>query len=597
MTNSYGQALVQNTNFQYPWPQLPAGTTRFTMFIKGNNDAYITLSPRNCGITDDERNDVGIPKIVIGGYHNQKSGFLCSSIDDHAGWEQFPSPNILSTTEEREFFVQFVNNSLQIGKVGEAPFMTVNYSCTVDIKYVGIASGYDGDVDWKYCVLQEFNVTDASETYSLCDGISTTKVSMSDDVPEYGSSLSLGILKSAHVKMNLSHLNLQSQQKNGTSYEFGSKITGINLFGEDDEFVSLRNGSRVEMTLGLLPRITPRTATTLVIPVCYYFSHLGVWSEDGCRTIKVTISHVTCSCDHMTSFAVLMQLIDIEIPLVHQYALHNLTVVGIAISSVCLIITLALYGYLRMYRQPRVVIHANLAFSILIGQLIFVFGIDATPKTNCIAVTILLHYAYTAVFIWMLMEGVFLYIKMKPTIKWSLKPSVCMPIAWGIPIIITLLTFGIRHRMYGSNDVCWLPINRGVIYAFVGPALVIVGINTVILYLTLETFKNLKTIREKKEKERFRAIARALAILEPLLGLTWVFGVLQFDKTSAVVFSYLFGIFNTSQGIFILLWQCLMDEDVAKVLRRRFGKRVDNHNDSPTRKRNTTEMAQVQIQG
>ncbi|XP_072025510.1 adhesion G-protein coupled receptor D1-like [Amphiura filiformis] len=295
----------------------------------------------------------------------------------------------------------------------------------------------------------------------------------------------------------------------------------------------------------------------------------------------------------MTSFAVLMQLIDIDIPAAHQYALHNLTVVGIAISSVCLIITLVIYVYLRMYRKARVVIHANLAFSILIGQLTFVFGIDATPKTNCIAVTILLHYAYTAVFMWMLMEGVFLYLKMKPTIKWSLKPIVCMPIAWGIPMIITLTTFGIRHRMYGSNDVCWLPINRGVIYAFVGPALFIVVINTIILFLVLETFTNLKTIKDKKDKERFRAIARALIILEPLLGLTWVFGVLQFDKTSAVVFSYLFVIFNTSQGVFILSWQCLMDDDVAMFLRHRFGKRVDNHSDSPT-SRNTTEMTQVQ---
>ncbi|XP_072014828.1 uncharacterized protein [Amphiura filiformis] len=116
-------------------------------------DAYITLSPSNDGITDDAPADVGIPKIAIGGWSNQESGFLCNSNDD---WERFPSPNILSSIEEREFFVQFVDGSLEVGKVGEAPFMTVSYSCAVDVKYIGIASGHGGDVQWRYCEYAAF---------------------------------------------------------------------------------------------------------------------------------------------------------------------------------------------------------------------------------------------------------------------------------------------------------------------------------------------------------------------------------------------------------------------------------------------------------
>ena len=36
----------------------------------------------------------------------------------------------------------------------------------------------------------------------------------------------------------------------------------------------------------------------------------------------------------------------------------------------------------RLYKKARVIIHANLAFSMLIGQLIFVFGIDTAPKVR-----------------------------------------------------------------------------------------------------------------------------------------------------------------------------------------------------------------------
>ena len=45
----------------------------------------------------------------------------------------------------------------------------------------------------------------------------------------------------------------------------------------------------------------------------------------------------------------------------------------------------------------------------------------------------------------------------------------------------------------------------------------------------------------------YRASLRALVILEPLLGTTWIFGILQFNQASAIFFSYLFVILNTTQ--------------------------------------------------
>ena len=36
----------------------------------------------------------------------------------------------------------------------------------------------------------------------------------------------------------------------------------------------------------------------------------------------------------------------------------------------------------RLYKKTRVIIHANLAFSMFMGQIIFVFGIDVAPKVE-----------------------------------------------------------------------------------------------------------------------------------------------------------------------------------------------------------------------
>ncbi|XP_072044051.1 uncharacterized protein [Amphiura filiformis] len=149
---SYGSRRVQNSDFQYPFPQLPAGTERFTFSVKGRNDAYIILSPTNSGLSNDRDKDNarGITKIVIGGWNNQESALLCNSNVD---WKRFPSPNVLSAFEAREFFVQFLpgTNCLQVGRVGQPPFMTTPY-CSENVKYVGIASGWgSSNTQWEFC--------------------------------------------------------------------------------------------------------------------------------------------------------------------------------------------------------------------------------------------------------------------------------------------------------------------------------------------------------------------------------------------------------------------------------------------------------------
>ncbi len=86
--------------------------------------------------------------VVIGGYMNAQSGFLCNSREP---WELVDTPNILDSTDEREFYIEFESGSLQVGLVGEAPFLNMSYNCVVDVNYFGIATGFGGSAEWKYC--------------------------------------------------------------------------------------------------------------------------------------------------------------------------------------------------------------------------------------------------------------------------------------------------------------------------------------------------------------------------------------------------------------------------------------------------------------
>ena len=61
-------------------------------------------------------------------------------------------------------------------------------------------------------------------------------------------------------------------------------------------------------------------------------------------------------------------------------------------------------------------IHINLCISLAIAQIIFVVGIDLTGPPNgdvpihCQVIAVLLHYFFLVAFMWMLMEGVVLYL-------------------------------------------------------------------------------------------------------------------------------------------------------------------------------------------
>ena len=65
----------------------------------------------------------------------------------------------------------------------------------------------------------------------------------------------LGILKSAHKEISLNNSVRDNNVTTTSSFEFGSKIASVDLFGEDNKPISLRNGTHINITLDLLPKV------------------------------------------------------------------------------------------------------------------------------------------------------------------------------------------------------------------------------------------------------------------------------------------------------------------------------------------------------
>ncbi|XP_070570479.1 adhesion G-protein coupled receptor D1-like [Ptychodera flava] len=137
-----------------------------------------------------------------------------------------------------------------------------------------------------------------------------------------------------------------------------------------------------------------------------------------------------------------------------------------------------------------------------------------------------------------------------------------------LPLMLVVCSASIAHAQYGSDKNCWLTTEKGAIWAFLGPVLVIIAGNTVILGKIVRVIVSLKCNTNEEKHAKLRSSARATVVLLPLLGLTWVFGILSINSQT-LVFEYAFAILNSLQGFFIFLFYCIGSSEVRKQLIRR----------------------------
>ncbi|KAG7269314.1 hypothetical protein CRUP_031834, partial [Coryphaenoides rupestris] len=146
-------------------------------------------------------------------------------------------------------------------------------------------------------------------------------------------------------------------------------------------------------------------------------------SLTGCKLLDTNRSHTTCSCSHLTNFAILMAhrgnvgrggggagCRGRRVRLRSRLLCH-LKGLGIAVSLVCLAISLFTFCFFRGLQSDRNTIHKNLCLNLFLGELVFLVGINMTePKLVCSIIAGVLHFCFLAAFAWMCLEGVQLHL-------------------------------------------------------------------------------------------------------------------------------------------------------------------------------------------
>ncbi|XP_010769133.1 latrophilin-2 isoform X1 [Notothenia coriiceps] len=297
-------------------------------------------------------------------------------------------------------------------------------------------------------------------------------------------------------------------------------------------------------------------------------SMMGHWSTQGCKLLDSNKTHTTCSCSHLTNFAILMAHRETSIhDRVHELLLTVITRVGIVVSLVCLTISIFTFCFFRGLQSDRNTIHKNLCINLFIAELIFLIGIDMTePRIGCAIIAGILHFFFLASFSWMCLEGVQLYLMLVEVFEseYSRKKYYYVS-GYLFPAIVVGVSAAIDYRSYGTKKACWLSVDNHFIWSFIGPVTFIIMLNLIFLVITMyKMVKHSTTLKPDSSRlENIKSWVMGAFALLCLLGLTWSFG-LFFINEASIVMAYLFTIFNTFQGMFIFIFHCLLQKKVRK---------------------------------
>uniref|UniRef100_A0ABM5ETK6 Adhesion G protein-coupled receptor B2 isoform X1 n=2 Tax=Pogona vitticeps TaxID=103695 RepID=A0ABM5ETK6_9SAUR len=365
----------------------------------------------------------------------------------------------------------------------------------------------------------------------------------------------------------------------------------------------------------------------------------GNWDTDSCRTVETLSAHTKCLCSQLSTFAVVAQLPK-DLAMDSGSSPSVPLMIGCAVSCMALLTLLVIYAaFWRFIKSERSIILLNFCVSILASNVLILVGqSQMLSKGVCTMTAAFLHFFFLSSFCWVLTEAWQSYLAVIGRMRTRLVRKRFLCLGWGLPALVVAVSVGFtRTKGYGTSSYCWLSLEGGLLYAFVGPAAVIVLVNMLIGIIVFNKLMSRDGISDKSKKQRagtmhvrpagasprFRsppcgslllkctkcgvisstALPLATAnsamaslwsscVVLPLLALTWMSAVLAMTDRRSILFQVLFAVFNSVQGFVIITVHCFLRREVQDVVKCQIGVcKSDENENSPDSCKN----GQVQI--
>ncbi|XP_067273076.1 uncharacterized protein [Pseudorasbora parva] len=345
---------------------------------------------------------------------------------------------------------------------------------------------------------------------------------------------------------------------------------------------------KVNQTINNISFAFDITDQSLGNPQCVFWNfNLDAWDSTGCK-VKPYISKgnetgkISCECNHTTSFSILMSPFSLD----DNKALAYITYIGVSISLasliLCLIIETIVWKSVTRNDTSymRHVSIVNIAVSLLIANICFIIGAavaeqeQPTSVGRCTPAVFFMHFFYLALFFWMLISALLLFYRTVMVLSQMSRArmmAIAFIVGYGAPLLIAVITVASTagpQNYITKEKACWLNWNESkALLAFVIPALTIVAINLVVLIVVLYKMlrRGVGATTQPDEKHALVVIARCVAILTPIFGLTWGFGIGTMVSRELGI-HVVFALLNSLQGFFILMFGTLLDSKIREAL-------------------------------
>nr|XP_046271820.1 adhesion G protein-coupled receptor E1-like [Scatophagus argus] len=394
------------------------------------------------------------------------------------------------------------------------------------------------------------------------------------------------------AKGNIMEINLESLAKNNN----GSAAAAFMTLNGMESLLShqyFKTENRTEMYSDVITAILPLVKnTSLTEPVNFTLRHKETtpesglmtcvywegktegmtktmrWSVEGCWVAYTNENYTVCSCSHLSTFALIMQIGE---PPPDDAFLEWLNRMCVIVGLFFL--ALAIFTFLLCSWNPKInnTARLHLCLSLFFSHLLLLWN-DKYVKHElaCTVMAGLLHFLVIASFVWMLLEALQLHLLVRRLSKVQVIQRDGLPrpllylIGYGVPFVIVGISALVYSDGYGATeaDVCWLSQQRSFNWALTGPVIVILGLNWILFCATLwslrPTLANMKSDISQSKDTRlilFKIVAQFV-----ILGCTWILGLYQTN----LFFRVLFIILNSQQGTFLFIVHCLLNKEVRE---------------------------------
>ncbi|XP_076232518.1 diuretic hormone 44 receptor 1 isoform X3 [Calliopsis andreniformis] len=261
--------------------------------------------------------------------------------------------------------------------------------------------------------------------------------------------------------------------------------------------------------------------------------------------------------------------------------------IGYSLSLLTLIVAVSIFLYCKELRCIRNNIHTNLMFTYILADLMWILNsimqVSMQPDVpTCVTFLFLLNYFQLTNYFWMFVEGLYLFLLVMKTFTGDkIKLRLCLVIGWGLPILFIAVWSIAKwldqnitnqgnqaNQEVGLGKHCPWMVPHPYDWFYQAPAILVLCVNVLFLFMIMWVLITKLWSATNAETQQYRKASKALLVLIPLLGVTYVLVLTgPTEGQVANAFSYLRAVLLSSQGLFVALFYCFLNTEVQNTVK------------------------------